>query len=113
MREVWEERFERTDGFWGILADTPADACLDCGLLKNGFARVRCGTSRGEFLIASACKGRGLSPLCAAQRSAALAAFLRGEGLIEVGHAQWVFSIPKMLRPYFLSHRSLLGGPAY
>jgi len=26
-----------------------------------------------------------------------------------VPHAQWVFSIPKMLRPYFLYHRELLG----
>ena len=29
-----------------------------------------------------------------------------------MGHAQWVFVIPKMLRPYFLHHRELLGGLA-
>ena len=29
--------------------------------------------------------------------------------LEEVGHAQWVFVMPKMLRPYFLYHRELLG----
>jgi len=29
-----------------------------------------------------------------------------------VAHAQWVFVIPKMLRPYFLHHRELLGGLA-
>jgi hypothetical protein len=27
----------------------------------------------------------------------------------DVGHAQWVFTIPKMLRVYFLHHRELLG----
>jgi hypothetical protein len=27
----------------------------------------------------------------------------------DVGHAQWVFAIPKMLRVYFLHHRELLG----
>ena len=32
--------------------------------------------------------------------------------LEEVGHAQWVLVIPKMLRPYFLHHRQLLGGLA-
>ena len=32
--------------------------------------------------------------------------------LEDVGHAQWVFVIPKMLRPYFLHHRELLGGLA-
>lgn len=26
-----------------------------------------------------------------------------------VGHAQWVFTLPKMLRPYFLRHRERLG----
>jgi hypothetical protein len=29
--------------------------------------------------------------------------------LEEAGHAQWVFVMPKMLRPYFLHHRELLG----
>ena len=27
----------------------------------------------------------------------------------EVGYAQWLFTVPKMLRPYFLNHRELLG----
>jgi hypothetical protein len=48
-------------------------------------------------------------PSCAAKRAAALAAFLREEVLADVGRAQWVFSIPKMLRPYVLYHRPLLG----
>ena len=30
----------------------------------------------------------------------------------EVAHAQWVFVVPKMLRPYFLHHREHLGGLA-
>jgi len=29
--------------------------------------------------------------------------------LADVPHVQWVFSLPKMLRPYFLFHRELLG----
>ncbi len=32
-----------------------------------------------------------------------------GGARADVGHAQWVFVIPKMLRPYFLHHRELLG----
>jgi hypothetical protein len=28
----------------------------------------------------------------------------------EAGHAQWVFVKPKMLRPYFLHYRELVGG---
>ncbi|GAF94861.1 unnamed protein product, partial [marine sediment metagenome] len=36
-------------------------------------------------------------------------AFLKDELLQNVCHAQWVFTIPKMLRPYFLYNRELLG----
>jgi hypothetical protein len=44
---------------------------------------------------------------------AATAVLLREGVLEEVGHTQWVFVIPKMLRrPYFLHHRELLGGLA-
>ena len=44
-------------------------------------------------------------------RAAELAAFLVDEVVEDVGHAQWVFTIPKMLRVYFLHHRELLGEP--
>jgi hypothetical protein len=109
VRDDWEERYEGRYGFWRSSADKAVGGYLDCGILENGFARVRCGTCRAEFLVAFSCKGRGLCPSCAAKRAAALAAFLREEVLAEVGHAQWVFSVPKMLRPYFLHHRPLLG----
>ena len=54
-----------------------------------------------------------LCPSCAAKRSAATAALLVEDVLEEVAHARWVFVIPKMLRPYFLYHRQLLGRLAH
>jgi hypothetical protein len=39
-----------------------------------------------------------LCPSWAAQRAAALAAFPGEEVLADVGHAQWVFSIPKIMQ---------------
>jgi len=59
--------------------------------------------------VAFSCKGRGLCPSCGAKRAAELAAFLADEVVEDVGHAQWVFTVPKMLRVYFLHHRELLG----
>ncbi len=109
VRDSWEERYEGRYGFWRSFMDKAVGAYLDCGILENGFTRVRCGACHAEFLVAYSCKGRGLCPSCAAKRAAALAAFLREEVLADVGHAQWVFSIPKMLRPYLLYHRPLLG----
>ena len=50
-----------------------------------------------------------MCPSCGAKRAAELAAFLQDEVVEQVGHAQWVFTIPKMLRIYFLHHRELLG----
>jgi len=59
--------------------------------------------------VAFSCKRRGVCPSCGAKRAAELAAFLQDEVVEQVGHAQWVFTIPKMLRIYFRHHRELLG----
>ncbi len=44
-----------------------------------------------------------------AKRAAACAALLKDELLENVGHCLWTFTIPKMLRPYFMVQRELLG----
>lgn len=84
-------------------------AFQSCGGFEGGFARVYCDNCRAEFLVAFSCTRRGFCPSCAAKRAAVFGALLREEILEEVGHAQWVFTIPKLLRPYFLHHRELLG----
>ena len=109
VKGEWEERFERRYGFWRGLADEAVARYLDCGVWDNGFACVRCRKCPEEFLVAFSCKGRGLCPSCGAKRAAEVAAFLIDEVVEEVGHAQWVFTVPKMLRVYFLHHRELLG----
>jgi hypothetical protein len=112
VKGQWEERFERRCGFWRGSVDEQVGRYLDCGLYENGFARIRCPDCAEEYLLAFSCKTRELCPSCAAKRSAATAALLAEDVLEEVAHAQWVFVIPKMLRPYFLHHRELLGGLA-
>ena len=62
-----------------------------------------------EFLVAFSCKGRALCPSCGAKRAAIFSALLQDQILADVPHAQWVFSIPKMLRRYVLHHRELSG----
>jgi hypothetical protein len=91
VKGAWEDRFERAHGFWRGLVDEVVKSYLACGLWQGGFARVRCRRCPEEFLVAE------------------LAAFLQDEVVEQVGHAQWVFTIPKMLRIYFLHHRELLG----
>ncbi len=82
---------------------------LDCGDWRRGFARVRCDECKYEMLVAFSCKQRELCPSCAAKRGSELAAFLADHVLENVGHAQWVFTIPKMLRPLFFRKRELRG----
>jgi hypothetical protein len=109
VKGCWEERFERRYGFWRGLLDGVVARYLDCGIFERGFARVRCPECATEFLLAFSCKGRGLCPSCGAKRAAEFAAFLRDEVVADVGHAQWVFTVPKLLCPYFMHHRELLG----
>ena len=109
VKGVWEERFEHAYGFWRGFVDDVVHAFLACGDFEGGFARVFCDSCRSEFLVAFSCSRRGLCPSCAAKRAAIFGAFLRQEILEEVGHAMWTFSIPKILRRYFLNDRKLLG----
>jgi hypothetical protein len=39
-----------------------------------------------------------MRPSCGAKRAAELAAFLVDDVVEDVGHAQWVFTVPKILR---------------
>jgi hypothetical protein len=82
---------------------------LDCGRFEAGFGRARCPACHAEFLVATSCKERGICPSCGAKRAAVFAAFLRDEVLEPVPHAMWTFSLPKMIRAYFMNHRELLG----
>ncbi len=95
---LWEERFERTYGFWRGFADDVVNAYLDCGRFEAGFARVRCLDCGDEFLVATSCSKRGFCPSCGAKRAAAFAAFLVDEVLEPVGHAMWTFSLPERQR---------------
>ena len=109
LKRLWEERFERRYGFWKGYWDSAVFSYLDCGLFESGFARVVCPECRFEFLVAFSCKGRRLCPSCGAKRAAIFSQLLQSKILADVPHAQWVFTLPKMLRPYFLYHRELLG----
>jgi hypothetical protein len=108
VKGAWEDLFERRYGFWRGLLDSVVARYLDCGIFQRGFARIRCPDCAAEYLLAFSCKGRGLCPSCGAKRAAEFAAFLKDEVVADVGHAQWVFTVPKLVRPYFMHHRELL-----
>jgi hypothetical protein len=108
VKAVWEDRFEKAYGRWRGFIDHAVWKYLDCGIEEGGFARIKCDTCGAEKLLTLSCKQRGICPSCDAKRAAAFAAFLQDELLEKVGHSMWTFTIPKMLRPYFMHHRELL-----
>jgi len=109
VKAVWEERFEKVYGRWRGFIDQAVWRYLDCGVPESGFARLRCEACHDERLLCFSCRQRGICPSCEAKRSAAFAAFVVDELVEDVPHQMWVFTIPKMLRVYFLHHRELLG----
>jgi hypothetical protein len=74
------------------------EAYLGCGVLGNGFARVRCGDCAHERLVAFSCKGRGLCPSCTTRRALDTAAHLVERVIPRVLVRQWVLSFPRRIR---------------
>ena len=71
---------------------------LACGLLCNGFVRVRCDHCADERLVAFSCKTRGFCPSCTSRRMAGTAAHLVDRVLPAVPYRQWVLSLPRQVR---------------
>ncbi len=109
VKTLWEDWFEKTHGRWRGFTDNVAARYLDCASPECGFARLRCDACHRERLLLFSCRQRNICPLCDGKRAAVFAAFLHHEVFEDVPHSRWVFTIPKMLRVYFLHHRELLG----
>jgi hypothetical protein len=109
FKQVYDERFASRYGAWRGVVERTLFAFLDCGIEEHGFARVRCDACRREFRVALSCKRRGFCPSCHAKRAVLWAEWLTAEVLAPVEHHQWVFTVPKRLRLFFLYDRRLLG----
>ncbi len=94
--------------FRAILPITLFIYFLDCGILHNGFARVKYHACNHEYLFAFSCKRRYFCPSCHAKRVVEFGEWACSEVLKNVPHRHFVFSIPKIIRIYFLFDRTLL-----
>jgi hypothetical protein len=106
---IHEDEFRARYGRLRSSARRAVEKFLACGILEQGFARVRCDRCRAEFLVAFSCKARILCPSCHAKRLEIWSDWLEHELLYAVPHRQYVFTVPKRLRPFFLHDRRLLG----
>jgi len=85
------------------------DRFIDCGDLHKGFARIYCDTCGHDYLLAFSCKTRYFCPSCHQKRMLAYGDWVEDEVLAVVPHRQYVFTVPKLLRPHF-HQRYRLGG---
>jgi hypothetical protein len=106
---VHGDRYERTDGPLRPVVRRVVGQFLDCGVLTNGFARVRCPKCRAEYFCAFSCQTRNFCGSCQQKRALLFAEKLRGEVLAPVDHRHLIFTIPVALRGLFLRERRLLG----
>ena len=82
---------------------------LDCGDLHQGFARLYCHDCGQDYLLAFSCKARYFCPSCHQKRMLAYGEWVEEHILAPVPHRQYVFALPKLLRPYIPQHRERLG----
>ena len=61
LEQVYDERFSKQYGFFRRYVAQVIYRYLDCGILHNGFARVKCGECGHEYLLAFSCKRRHFS----------------------------------------------------
>ncbi|MBW2133129.1 MAG: transposase zinc-binding domain-containing protein [Deltaproteobacteria bacterium] len=105
---IYEERFEQRYGFFRPYVKDVIHRYLECGVLHNGFARIRCGECGHEYLLAFSCKRRHFCPSCHQKRVVEFGQWLCETVIKAVPHRHLVMSIPKILRRYFLYNRNLL-----
>ncbi len=109
VESVYPERYQDQFGFCRQMVHRVIEKFLGCGDLTRGFAWVKCENCRHEFLLAFSCKGRYFCPSCHQKRVLQFGVWAADEILAPVPLRQYVFTVPKILRVYFLKDRRLLG----
>ena len=82
---------------------------LACGDPQHGFARIYCDHCRYGCILAFSCKARYFCPSCHQKRVLAYGDWVEANVLAPVPHRQYVFTVPRLLRPLFARRRALLG----
>ena len=106
--QIYDDRSPRDYGFWRPYIEKVTYRSLDCGDLHQGFARIRCNDCGHEYLLSFSCKRRHFCPSCHQKRVVEFGEWLCMDVLKKIPHRHFVFSIPKILRRYFLYDRKLL-----
>ncbi|MCC6610046.1 MAG: transposase [Burkholderiales bacterium] len=75
----------------------------------QGFARIYCDACGHDYLLAYSCKTRYFCPSCHQKRVLLYGEWVEQNVLEPVPHRQYVFTLPRLLRPIFGRRRAWLG----
>lgn len=109
FEEAYDELSQKKYGFYRPVISHVVNKYLQCGDLHQGFARIKCPDCQHEYILAFSCRGRWFCPSCHNKKVVQFDHHLKETVLYPVPHRQYVFSIPKILRKFFLYDRKLLG----
>ena len=109
FERVYDDRYQQQYGRWRPVIGEVMRKFLECGDLHRGFARLACYGCRYQAILAYSCKCRLFCPSCQQKRILLFAEWLDTRILDQVCHNQYVFTIPKLLRPIFKYHPKDLG----
>jgi hypothetical protein len=80
-----------------------------CGDYSQGFARIQCTNPecKFEYFRPFSCKSFYFCPSCSQKRTLLFSEYMRDHLLLSLPHRQFVFTVPRILRPYFRHNRRL------
>jgi hypothetical protein len=108
FEQVYAKCYAERYGPWRpAIARAVADYAK-CGDLREGFARVHCPKCGHDLFVALSCRKRCLCPSCHQKQSLQTGLHVAEEVCVPVPHRQFVFTVPRNLRPYFRQRRELL-----
>jgi hypothetical protein len=106
----YDEKFAATYGMFRLeriqKLGKRFSTCVD---YLQGIARIRCTNPEcgHDYFRPFSCKGFYLCPSCSRKRTLLFAEHLTDEVLLNLPHRQFVFTVPKALRPFFRNDRLL------
>jgi len=82
---------------------------IRCGDYSQGIARIQCTNPdcKYEYFRPFSCKGFYFCPSCSQKRTLLFSEYMKGRLLLSLPHRQFVFTFPKLLRPYSRHNRRL------
>ena len=108
--DVYDEKYAAKYGMFRLerIRDI-GERFLTCGDYRRGVARIRCTNPicGHDYFRPFSCKGFYLCPSCSQKRTLLFAEHLTNDVLLDLPHRQFVFTMPKALRPYFRHDRRL------